>query len=130
GRPALNEQGGRSCSYLLPAAFLRWHFGTFRQTRNGHNPIARAFKIQDSHTLRVTADLTKFIYLASKHFAVSGHEHDLVAVAKLKKSDGKSVSFSGLHANDALSPSSLDPILVHWRAFSVAALSNREDLSG
>src|SRR5207247_5839451 len=100
----------------------------FRYTRNGHDPVALALEIEDPDPLGVTADLTEFIHLAPKHLAVSGHEHDLIAVSDLKKPDGESVALIGLHADDALPPASLDAILVHRRAFSVAALRDREDL--
>src|SRR4249920_1625590 len=128
-RARINEEGGCR-AYPLPAAFLGEHLGTFRQTRNGHDPVALALEFEDPNPLGVTADLTEFIHLASKHLAVSGHQHDLIAVSDLKKPDGESVALIGLHADDTLSPASLDAILVHRRAFSVAALRDREDLGG
>src|ERR1051326_7789284 len=83
-RASLKEQGVRCRRYLLPAAFLRHHLGTFRQTRDRHDPIIRAFEIEDANSLGVAADLAEFIHLAPKHFALSSHEHDLIAISNLK----------------------------------------------
>src|SRR2546428_4205547 len=85
GRPAINEEGVGCRAYPLPGAFLGEHLGTFRQTRDGHDPVARTLEFEDPNPLGVTADLTEFIHLASKHLAVSGHQHDLIAVSDLKK---------------------------------------------
>src|SRR6185295_2964821 len=79
----------RCRAYLLPAAFLGEHLGTFRQTCNRYDSITRALEIEDTNPLGVTADFAEFIHLTPKHLALSSHQHDLITVSDLKKPDGK-----------------------------------------
>src|SRR4030095_11726166 len=98
-----------------------------RQTRDSHHAILVAVQVENSHALRIAADLSDIADLAAQHLALRGHQHDFIAVPYLEESDRQSVALGGFDADDALASTALDAVFADGRALAVPPFGHREN---
>src|SRR5690349_20356396 len=137
GLPEGMREDTCSCIELLCQLGL-WHtlrtrvlsFDCFRESCDAYDSIPFAIEVENTNTLGIPADFADVVYFATKHFSLRGDQHDFVAVSYLQKSDGRSVSFSRLDADNALAAATLNTIFTHGRPFTVAAFRDGQDRGG
>ena len=94
---------------------------TVGQAGNGHHAIVVSLEIENPDALCVAADFPNVANFAAKDLALRRHQHDFIAVSDLEKADGQSIAFSGLHADDAFAPATLDAVLADRSPLAIPA---------